>query len=209
MTNPVTIGGLIEYEVRKRQIPINKFAEMICCRRNNVYDIFRRNDINIMQLKRISKVLNHNFFKDIAENVELINAGEETKEELMKRKAVSQFLDVVPDILHKFGKPSTIVFCKLDESGYEDCKTPDMGLPDPFITFTIGETLRERIGDCAALQITSVTDNDGYMVEVCENVIYGSICVNVKLDYRTADEWSKIMALAFETYDKFVTRDKR
>lgn len=40
MTNKRTIGELIENEVRKQQIPITGFAKMICCQRNNVYDIF-------------------------------------------------------------------------------------------------------------------------------------------------------------------------
>jgi methionyl-tRNA formyltransferase len=37
-----TIGKLIEKEVRKKQISITSFADKICCKRNNVYDIFKR-----------------------------------------------------------------------------------------------------------------------------------------------------------------------
>ena len=40
--NKTTIGKLIESEVRKQQIPITEFAKLICCQRNNVYDIFKR-----------------------------------------------------------------------------------------------------------------------------------------------------------------------
>ena len=58
MTNKRTIGELIENEVRKQQIPITEFAKMICCQRNNVYDIFKRSKMDIAQLKQISKVLN-------------------------------------------------------------------------------------------------------------------------------------------------------
>ncbi|WP_279086580.1 hypothetical protein [Bacteroides acidifaciens] len=203
MTSKRTIGELIENEVRKQQIPITEFAKRIYCQRNNVYDIFKRNKMDIAQLKQISKVLNRNFFKELAEDVELINDKEESEEEVMKQKAVSQFFNVVPDILHKLGKPSTIVFSRLDEPGYEDCPTPDFGLPDYFITFTIGETLKERIGDCAALPIAPVFNDDGCMVEVCTNVVYGSVCVNVKLDYKTSDEWYRSLAFAFETYRRF------
>lgn len=39
MAGKKTIGELIEYEVRKQQIPITKFAKMINCQRNNVYDV--------------------------------------------------------------------------------------------------------------------------------------------------------------------------
>ena len=66
MANKKTIGELIEREVRKQQIPITQFEEMICCQRNNVYDIFRRSKLDIILLKRISEVLKHNFFKDLA-----------------------------------------------------------------------------------------------------------------------------------------------
>jgi hypothetical protein len=80
---------------------------------------------------------------------------------------------------------------------------PDFGLSDYFITFTIGETLKERIGNCAALPIAPAFSDDGCMVEVCTNVVYRSVCVNVKLDYKTADEWYKFLAFAFETYTRF------
>ncbi|MBP3471081.1 MAG: hypothetical protein J6K41_02450 [Paraprevotella sp.] len=203
MTDKRTIGKLIENEVRKQQIPITEFAKMICCQRNNVYDIFKRSKMDIAQLKQISKVLNHNFFKELSEDVELINDSEESEEEAIKQKAVSQFFNVVPDILRKLGKPSTIVFSKLDEPGYEDCPTPDFGLPDYFITFTIGETLKERIGDCPVLPVASVFNDEGCMVEVCTNTIYGSVCINVKLDYKTYDNWYKTIDFAFDTYKRF------
>ena len=203
MAHKRTIGELIENEVRKQQIPITEFAKMIYCQRNNVYDIFKRNKMDIAQLKQISKVLNHNFFKDLYEDEELISNNEDAGEEIMKQKAVSHFFSVVPDILHKLGKPSPIVFCKLDELGYTDCLTPDFGLSDYFITFTIGETLRERIGICAELPIDTVINEDGQMLEVCTNIIHGSVCINIKLDYKTAEEWYKILVFAFETYARF------
>lgn len=202
MAHKRTIGELIENEVRKQQIPITEFAKMIYCQRNNVYDIFKRNKMDIAQLKQISKVLNHNFFKELSEDVELINDNEESEEEVKKQKAVSQFFSVVPDILLKLGKPSPIVFCRLDELG-KDCQTPDFGLSDYFITFTIGETLLERIGVCAVLPIDTVFNEDGQMVEVCTNIIYGSVYINIKLDYKTAEEWYKILVFAFETYARF------
>ena len=38
MTNEKTIGELIKLEVLKQGIPIKRFAEMIYCQRNNVYN---------------------------------------------------------------------------------------------------------------------------------------------------------------------------
>lgn len=196
----VTIGQLIEKEVRKRQISITEFAELIGCERNNVYNIFKRNTIDIIQLKRISKVLKHNFFKELADDIELINEGDNSETEIMKQKAVSQFFDVVPTVLYELGKPDTIVFCKLNEPGYENCSTPDFILPNSNITFTIGDTLKERIGE--TLPINVVHDNtNNCSVEVCINIIYSSVYVNIKLDYKTQDEWRQILQLAFETYN--------
>lgn len=203
----LTIGKLIEKEVRKQQIPITEFARLICCQRNNVYDIFKRSKIDVVQLKQISKVLKRNFFKELADDLELINEEEMSGADVKKQKAVSQFFEVVPNILREMGKPSTIIFCKLDEPGYEDCATPDFGLPDYFITFTIGDTIQERIGNNPALPIGVVHDStNSCEVEVCTNVVYGSVCINVKLDYKTQNEWRKVLLLAFETYDRFGRR---
>lgn len=194
----LTIGKLIEKEVRKQQIPITEFARLICCQRNNVYDIFKRSKIDIVQLKQISKVLRQNFFKELADDLELINEEEMSGADVKKQKAVSQFFEVVPNILRELGKPSTIIFCKLDDSGYEDCATPDFGLPDYFITFTIGDTLQERIGNNLALPIGVVHDStNNCEVEVCTNVVYGSVCVNVKLDYKTTRRMEKSFAVSF------------
>ena len=62
-------------------------------------------------------------------------------------------------------------------------------------------------GNNLALPIGVVHDStNNCEVEVCTNVVYGSVCVNVKLDYKTQDEWRKVLLLAFETYDRFGRR---
>ena len=202
MTDNKTIGELIELEVRRQGISITGFAEMICCQRNNVYDIFKRDNIDIKLLKNISTLLKRNFFRELAEAPELITDKKETAEEEKNRKAVSQFLEVVPDVLHKLGKSSAIVFCKMSEDEQANRKLPDFGLPDYFITFTIGETLKERVGENPVLPITPVSNNSDNKVEVCQNVVYDSVCVNIKLDFKTEEEWSDILNFAFEVYDK-------
>lgn len=206
MEKQISVGQLIENEVRRQQIPIVEFAKRICCRRNNVYDIFKRNRIDIVLLKQISKVLHRNFFKEIAENMDLIIDTEQSEEDVKKRKAVSQFFDVVPDVLHRLGKSAVIVFCKLDGGDEGGTPTPDFGLPDYLITFTIGETLKERIGDRALLPITSEMSGDGCVVEICTNVLYGSTFINIKLDYKTAEEWARQLAFAFEAHARYVRK---
>ena len=81
--NKTTIGKLIESEVRKQQIPITEFAKLICCQRNNVYDIFKRSKIDIVQLKQISKVLKRNFFKELADDIELISEDDISEKEVL------------------------------------------------------------------------------------------------------------------------------
>ena len=142
MTNKQTIGDLIEREVRKQQIPITQFADMICCQRNNVYDIFRRSKIDIVLLKRISEVLNRNFFKELADDLDLICEREETE----KDKAVAQFFKAVPKALRRLGKEVSIILQELGDE-YKDCKIPDFGLTNYAISFTIGDTMKDRIGE--------------------------------------------------------------
>lgn len=198
MATERTIGSLIEGEVRRQQISIGEFANRIDCERNNVYNIFKRNNMDILLLKRISKVLNRNFFKELSDDMELIDIQEETENDRMEQRAVSQFFNVVPDVLRELGKYSTIVFSRQDDPEYEDCPVPDFGLPDYYITFTIGETLKERMGECVLLPIEVVSDEEGRTVEVCTNVVYGSVAINIKLDYKTPDEWYRVLAFAFE-----------
>lgn len=193
----MNIGSLIENEVRKQQIPITQFADKINCKRNNIYNIFKRGNIDILQLKQISKVLNRNFFKDIAEDINLINESNLNEQDLIKEKAVSQFLNVAPDILRNLGKQSTIVFCLPDVSEEEHYPTPDIGLPDYYITFTIEDTLFNRIGENPLLPINEARDKDGRIVEVCTNLITGTTFYNIKLDYKPITEWNQTLKFAF------------
>ena len=195
----MTIGELIKYEVLKQQISITQFAKLIHCKRNNVYNIFERPSIDILLLKRISKVLNRNFFKDIAEDINLINENEDSLIERLKRKAVSQFFEVVPKVLNQLGKSSVIVFS--NES--IDSPVPDFLLPDYLISFTIGETLKERLGDDKSLLIETIKKEDGIEVETSRNIIYNSLFINVKIDYRSESEWFEILKFAFEVYSQY------
>lgn len=44
-------------------------AEQLPCERTNVYDIFKREDMNIHLLARVSVVLNHDFFAELSEEI--------------------------------------------------------------------------------------------------------------------------------------------
>ncbi len=71
----VHVGQIIkqEFDRQPKYVTVVWLASQLNCRRNNVYDIFRRPTIDTQLLERISRVLNHNFFADIAETIDLGN----------------------------------------------------------------------------------------------------------------------------------------
>ena len=198
MNNKTSIGKLIEQEVRKQNMDITEFAKKIFCVRENAYDIFKRCDMSIEQLKKISKVLNRNFFQEIAKDMEIITEIEETPEEKYKKEIVSQFYDIVPKVLKELNKNTAIIFDK-----EEDFPVPDYALPGYFISFTIGETYKERLGeDIPFLLIETITSERGIEIELIKNVIFGSTFINIKIENKTYEEWYEIIKFAFEMADQ-------
>ena len=65
----IHIGKLIEEELRKQERTPSWLARKINCDRTNVYDIYKRKDIDTGLLKRISHALNHDFFADISNSM--------------------------------------------------------------------------------------------------------------------------------------------
>lgn len=64
------IGELIKDRLAKepKGNTVTWFARCLNCHRVNVYDIFKRRTIDTELLWRISVILKHNFFRDIADN---------------------------------------------------------------------------------------------------------------------------------------------
>lgn len=191
-----TIGTLIEMEVRK-QMSITEFAEKVCCQRNNVYDIFNRSKIDTILLKRISEVLNHNFFQDLANDLSLID--EEC--EVARDKAIAQFYKVVPNILQEMDKDDTIISGSLPDE--PDFPVPDFLLPVYMISFTIGDTLAERFGKNCLLPIELMRNEKGAEVEFLTNLLHRTRSLNIKLDYKSEDEWRETLAFAFEVHKQY------
>lgn len=63
------IGSIIEEQVRKQGRSISWLAKQLSCHRTNIYDIFKRNNIDILLLRRLSLLLNYDFFKDLLDDV--------------------------------------------------------------------------------------------------------------------------------------------
>ena len=61
------LGHIIRDELNRQQRTVTWFADNINCDRTTCYDIFARKFVNHEQLEKISIVLHHNFFRDLAE----------------------------------------------------------------------------------------------------------------------------------------------
>ncbi len=202
MNNKKLLGKLIEEEVRRQQIPITKFADMICCQRNNVYKIFDRSSLHVDQLALISKVLNRNFFEELAIDPSLIDINsEEAIQEIENRRAVSQFMEVVPKVLSDMGRQPVIAFGI--PLGMEDVEElPDFMLTDYGICFSKNNfmALKPQYKTNPLFDFREFENNDGIKVYLMINTLTGSHMIDVKLDYKTEEEWEKTFRFIFETF---------
>lgn len=195
-----TIGKLIEEEVRKQGWVIKDFAEQICCTRTNVYDIFNRSKMDVSQLELISRVLKHNFFKELAVNPELADANNpEVEKDLQNRRAVAQFFDVMPKVIRNLHINTNIVMPIIQNEF--DNPLPDYGLSDYAIFFTVGERLYDRFMDKHGLGLFEVQTDyapGNQLVDIWHNTMNHQWFVDVKLDYKTEQEWGDIIVHLFQ-----------
>lgn len=194
------LGDLIHDEVRRQQIPIVKFADMICCGRNNVYKIFKKSDLYVDQLVLISKVLKRDFLKELSENSSLVDIeSEEIRQQMENRKAVSQFMEIVPKVLYRLGKQPVIAFGR-PLGMAEDIDIPDFMLTEYNITFTIGEYISEKYASNPMFEIQKYENYEGIKVYSMTNTRARTRMIDVKLDYKTEEEWEKTLRYIFETF---------
>ena len=66
------LGRLIREELDRQDHTVSWLADSICCARQNCYSIFERQYIDIDLLKRISKILHHNFFNELAAHMDSV-----------------------------------------------------------------------------------------------------------------------------------------
>ena len=189
----ILIGELIEKEVRKQGWVINNFAKAICCGRNNVYDIFKRSSIDVLLLAKISEVLKHNFFEDLVNNPKLIDFDNPIiAKEFEQKRALAQFMDVMPRVLDKLGFNTCIV--KIVSGDFKENDLPDFGLSDFNVTFTEGEWLADRTPKHKQLMsYCSKVSSKGIRADFWKNPISGWIMIDIKLDFKTEEEWMETM----------------
>ena len=62
------IGQCIEKRFRAQGRSVSWLAQQLSCHRTNVYDIFSRQDIDTLLLRRISDVLEYDFFSELSQD---------------------------------------------------------------------------------------------------------------------------------------------
>ena len=205
-----TIGELIENEVRKSQWSITDFADAINCGRNNVYNIFKRNNLDVQLLLRISKVLKHNYFKDLADNPDLAGfCALESEKDKADSDAVAQFFQVMPGVLTRLGMKNSINFNK--DISTDGKPLPDMILPDYLVCFTIGERWVDKahVNTNPFFKVRTMESQDGFLVDIIDNARGNSTMIDVKLDYKTEEEWESVMRFLKDNCLKYVKLPNR
>lgn len=61
----VHIGEIIKMKVEEKGLTISDFAELICCSRSNVYNLFKSSSIDLHKLLKISEVLEYDFYNEV------------------------------------------------------------------------------------------------------------------------------------------------
>ena len=76
------------FEQQPKNHNIKWFSEQLGNERNNIYNIFNRPSIDTELLVRISRVLNHNFFQDMAEDFEMEQMEKEMESQSAARRKI-------------------------------------------------------------------------------------------------------------------------
>ena len=64
------IGQHIKEVMRQQGTTATQLADDICCTRPHVHRIFRKDNLDIALLERISKALRHDFFRDLSDELQ-------------------------------------------------------------------------------------------------------------------------------------------
>ena len=199
------LGDLINSELRKSGLSVQEFADKIPTTRGNVYKILHKGNIDVELLGRISKVLNHNFFADVARNLDLVNYEDDTSEEREKERAITQFLEVVPKVMNELRREAIIQFIAPSLPG-SDIPQPDYFMSPYAITFTYGESYKNKLRGLLAEYpqiLTTVSDDNGHCVEIINTYINDTQFCNIVIDYKTKDEWRECMGFALSVINQY------
>ncbi len=71
------IGMLIRREFERKERSVAWFARKLSCDRSNVYRLFQKHSVDTALLRRVSIILEHNFFEDLSASLTAA-AGDES-----------------------------------------------------------------------------------------------------------------------------------
>ena len=195
-----TIGDLIKTEAKKQK-KIKSIAEYIGVSEKNVYKILRNNDISTSRLKKISEVLNHNFFEDLAKDPDLAKISDEKE---LEQRALMQFWEFVPKILRDLNIEPILVHGRPLEIE-EDIPLPEMMLMSYDISFTLGKTLEEKAEGTELkkiMEFSSIKNSKGDSITICTSIVYRKPFFDIAIICRNEAEWKRIIQFAIETVEK-------
>jgi hypothetical protein len=191
-----TIGELIDNAFRKSQMTVEEFTKQIGYTRGNFYKIIKKNTLDIQLLKKISEVLNHNFFEDISKDLNLANTME-TEEEIATREAMAIFTEIVPKVLKEMNIDNGMFYWRWD--GDKNDPKPDWALCAYSISFTIGQKMAERYNDIPNhLWIRTLTSPNGVDIEQFTHNQDNFKCLNITIRKRTEEEWKRLLEFAID-----------
>lgn len=207
MKTTKSIGSLIKAEVEKQGLSAVEFGELICCERQNVYKIFARTHMDSLQLARISRALNHDFFADISKDITLSGVDDESaQKEVYNRMAIAQFCEVMPRVLYNMGiEPAIFIGRPIDIA--LDVPMPEYTINPFYLTFSTDKLLSDN-PDCGikyTAKINRYTDSESNII--IDRWIFkqtGFILYNMLLDYKTEKDWEYAIRFFFNNvyYDK-------
>lgn len=65
-TIDIHLGSMVQEELQRQEKSVHWLAKAIKMERSGIYKLFRRKNISVQLLLKISIVLHHNFFDDIS-----------------------------------------------------------------------------------------------------------------------------------------------
>lgn len=124
----MNIGKKIQKVYEESGISRDEFAKKMCCARNMIWQFFVKSNIDVLTLTKLSRVLGHNFFLDLAEQPEVKFVPYDA-DEVMYFPAVDQMrwdeegileekiadADMIYKYLSKKGKTYNRVIVKTDD----------------------------------------------------------------------------------------------
>mgnify|MGYP001589479765 CR=1 FL=1 len=97
----IHIGQKIREKVKELRIGPTELSKMINTSKQNIYGIYKRRSIDTHLLSKISKALNHNFFKHYFSDEALMEVAEPVGEYKSGKKEPMAILQKEVEMLHK------------------------------------------------------------------------------------------------------------